>query len=105
MAIEDFFKSDVGKGLALGIGAAILAPVILPMVAQAARPLARAAIKSGIILYGKGREAIAELGEVVEDLMAEAQVEMEEGVEAEETMEPTVEAAEAEVVVETEAGQ
>ena len=25
MAIEDFFKSDVGKGLALGIGAAILA--------------------------------------------------------------------------------
>ncbi|MDV6343198.1 DUF5132 domain-containing protein [Nitrosomonas sp. Is37] len=78
MSVEDFFKSSTGKGFAIGIAAAILAPVILPAVVQAARPLARAAIKSGILLLNKGRETAAELGEVVEDLVAEARAEIDE---------------------------
>lgn len=78
MSVEDFFKSNTGKGFAIGIAAAILAPVILPAVAQAARPLARAAIKSGILFLNKGRETVAELGEVVEDLVAEARAEIDE---------------------------
>lgn len=76
--IEDLLKSESTKGLAIGIGAAILVPVILPAVAALARPIARAAIKTGIIFYEKGREAIAEMGEVVEDLVAEARADIEE---------------------------
>lgn len=78
MSVEDFFKSNTGKGFAIGIAAAILAPVVLPVVVQAARPLARAAIKSGILFLNKGRETVAELGEVVEDLVAEARAEIDE---------------------------
>jgi hypothetical protein len=78
MATEEFFKSGTGKGIAIGIGVAILAPLLLPTVAKAARPLARAAIKSGLLLFEKGRETAAELGEVMEDLLAEAQAEIEQ---------------------------
>jgi len=77
--IEDLLKSESTTGLAIGIGAAILVPVILPAVAALARPIARAAIKTGIIAYEKGREAIAEMGEVVEDLVAEARADIQEG--------------------------
>jgi hypothetical protein len=78
MAVEDFFKNNTGKGIAIGIAAAILAPAILPVVVQAARPLARAAIKSGLLFLNKSRETVAEMGEVVEDLVAEARAEIDE---------------------------
>ena len=48
------------------------------MVVQAARPLARAAIKSGLLFLNKSRETVAEMGEVVEDLVAEARAEIDE---------------------------
>ena len=100
MPAEDFFKSNVGKGVAIGIGAALLAPVVLPVLAKAGRPLARAAIKSGMLLFEKGRETVEEIGEVVEDLIAEAQAEIEEETEhtvIEEAAESVVEVAEAAV--------
>jgi hypothetical protein len=78
MAVEEAFKGSAGKGLAIGIGVAILAPLVLPAVATAARPLARAAIKTGMIFYEKSRETMAEFGEVVEDLVAEARADMEQ---------------------------
>ena len=76
--IEDFFKGESGKGIAIGLGAALLAPVVLPALAGLAKPLTRAAIKAGIIAYEKGREAAAEFGEVMEDLVAEARAELEQ---------------------------
>jgi hypothetical protein len=76
---EDLFKGDTGKGLAIGLGAAIVAPVALAALSGIGRPLARAAIKSGIIVYEKGRETLAEFGEVMEDLVAEARSEIEAG--------------------------
>jgi hypothetical protein len=79
MAIfEELFKRSVVTGIAVGVGAALLAPVLLPAVARLARPLMKAAIRSGIIFYEKGRETVAELGEVVEDIVAEAQAEISE---------------------------
>jgi len=65
-------------GIAVGIGAAIIAPIVMPILASVAKPLAKAVIKSGIMLYEKGRETVAEAGEMVEDIVAEAKSEMAE---------------------------
>ncbi len=76
MAIWDYRpKADLWTGVAIGVGL-LVAPVVIPMIADAARPVAKAAMKSGLILYEKGREMIAEVSEVVEDLAAEAKSEV-----------------------------
>jgi hypothetical protein len=69
-------KGNVVTGLGIGIGVALLGPVLIPVVANIAKPLAKAAIKGGVILYEKGREAVAETGEVIEDLLAEVKSEL-----------------------------
>jgi hypothetical protein len=74
---SDFFKSNVVTGLAAGIGATLLAPVLLPMLARIAKPLTKSVIKTGMTVYEKGRESFAELSETVDDLVAEAKVELE----------------------------
>jgi hypothetical protein len=66
----------MGTGVAVGIGALILAPIVLPMVGSVVKPLIKATIKGGIILFEKGREAIAETAEVLEDIAAEAKAEL-----------------------------
>ncbi|NLI81282.1 MAG: DUF5132 domain-containing protein [Deltaproteobacteria bacterium] len=66
----------VGAGLAVGIGAILLAPVLVPVVAAAAKPIIKAGIKGGMLLYAKTREIIAETQEVIEDLAAEAKSEL-----------------------------
>ncbi len=71
-------KGNILTGLAIGVGATILAPAIIPVLANIAKPLAKAALKGGIILYEKGKEAFAETKEVVEDLVAEAKAELSE---------------------------
>jgi hypothetical protein len=91
MAAEDFFTSTLGKGLAIGVGLAILGPVVAPALGRMARPAARAAVKSGMILYERGLEVAAEMGEVMEDLIAEARAELEEA--REETAAATEQAA------------
>lgn len=70
-------NNDVAKGVAIGIGAALLAPLAFVALSGVGRPAARAAIKAGLLVFDKGRETVAELGEVVEDLIAEAQAEIE----------------------------
>lgn len=75
--LDDLFKGNIVTGLAVGVGVAILAPVIAPVLASVGKPLAKSMIKSGMLLYEKGRETAAELGEVFEDLMAEAKAELE----------------------------
>jgi hypothetical protein len=76
MSLLNGFKGNIVTGLAIGIGATVLAPAIIPVFASIAKPLAKAAVKGGIMLYDKGREAYAETREVVEDLVAEARSEM-----------------------------
>ena len=71
--LENGFK--LGTGVAVGIGAVILAPVILPAIVAAVKPLMIAGIKGGIILYHKTSEMVAEAAETLEDLVAEAKAE------------------------------
>jgi hypothetical protein len=78
MAVQDIFKSNVAVALALGLAAAVVVPMMLPVIARASKPFAKAVIKSGLIVYEKGREAFAEVSEVVEDVVAEAQAEIEQ---------------------------
>jgi len=66
----------VSTGVAVGLGAILLAPTVLPIIAAVARPLVKATIKGGIILYERGKELIAETAEVLEDLAAEAKAEL-----------------------------
>ncbi len=73
----------IGTGVAVGLGVLVLAPAIIPAVAAVVRPLAKASIKSGMILLEKTREMIAEAKESVEDMAAEAQAEL-----AQERMQP-----------------
>ena len=77
MAIADFRpKGDIWTGVAIGVGL-LLAPVVFPMIASAARPVAKTALKYGLMAYEKGREMVAEVAEAVEDLAAEAKAEVE----------------------------
>ncbi len=76
--LDNGLKGNVLTALAIGIGGAILAPVVLPAIAGAAKPLLKAAIKGGLVLYEKGKETFAELSEVTEDIIAEAKSEMAE---------------------------
>jgi hypothetical protein len=72
--LDNGFK--LGTGLAIGVGAIILAPVVIPAVAAIVKPLLKAGIKGGLVLYDKSIVAIAEAKEVIEDLAAEARAEV-----------------------------
>jgi hypothetical protein len=77
VALLDNFKiGTVGTGVVIGIGALLLAPAIIPAVGTVVRPIAKAVIKSGLIVFEKTRELIAEAQETVADMAAEAQAEL-----------------------------
>ncbi len=80
MAISDMIsKGNIWTGIAIGAGL-LAAPVVIPAVASAARPLLKAVIKGGYVLYEYGREMVAEVTELTEDLFVEAKAEFEAGV-------------------------
>ena len=73
--LENGLKTTLG-GIAVGIGMAVVAPVIVPILASIAKPLTKAVIKEGLILYDKGRETVAEAKETIDDLVAEVHSEL-----------------------------
>jgi hypothetical protein len=72
------FNPNTIKGFAWGVGVAVLAPVAVTALVTVGRPALRAAIKAGLLLYDQGREKMAEAGELWEDLVAEAQADLDE---------------------------
>ena len=74
---DDMFKGgNIIAGVAVAIGAAVLAPVIAPAVSGLLRPAAKAVIKGGILAYDRGRQAVAQVGEMTSDLAAEARADV-----------------------------
>jgi hypothetical protein len=69
-------NEDLIKGAALGVGLALLVPVAIMALAPVVKPLARSAVRGGLLAYEKGREALEEIGESMEDLKAEIEAEM-----------------------------
>lgn len=65
--------------LAVGAGVVFLAPVVLPIVGAALKPVLKAAIKGGIMAYEGAKVSVAETKETIEDLAAEAKAEIAEG--------------------------
>lgn len=78
LALDEVISGGGVPGAVVGIGALLLAPILIPAVAGAGKPVAKAVIKEGIKLYEKGKESFAEVGEVFEDLIAEAKAELAE---------------------------
>jgi len=72
-----WLKGNIVSGLAIGIGSAIIAPLVIPALSKAAKPLAKAAIKGGLVLYETSKEKLAEAQELMDDLLAEAKAELE----------------------------
>lgn len=77
---------SVGTGAIIGIGALILAPVLAPAIAAAARPLIKAGLKGSIMLYEKSKEMIAETQELLEDMVAEVKAELSQQGEVDEAL-------------------
>jgi len=76
MAIWDYRpQSGLWIGVAIGVGV-LVAPVVFPMVAGAAKPVAKGLMKTGLMLYEKGTEMVAEFVEAIEDLAVEAKSEV-----------------------------
>jgi hypothetical protein len=75
---DDMLKGGL-PGVLVGVGVALVAPVLLPAAAAGVRPLAKTLIKGGLIVAETVREVVAEAGEQLSDLVAEVQ---EEGADA-----------------------
>lgn len=72
------FVEDFGlPGLALGAGALLLAPILGVPLAKAGKPLAKATIKTSILVYEKTKNA-AEAQEALEELVTESKAELAE---------------------------
>lgn len=69
------FNRDFIQGFAVGVGVTVAASAIAVTLVVGRRPFARAVLRGGNMLLEKAREAAAEAGEIIEDLIAEARVE------------------------------
>ena len=69
------WKGMIAAMLAGGAIGVVVSPVVRPAIARNARPALKAAMRAGLSLYDQGREATAELGEIVEDVAAELKAE------------------------------
>jgi len=70
--INDLMKSNITTGPAIVVGLTVLRPIVVPAAARIAKPVPESAIKAGIIVLEKGRETLARLGEITEEICAEA---------------------------------
>lgn len=75
MALLDDAFSGSGGAVLIGIGAALVAPVLLPVAGAILRPVAKGVIKGGFYLADTLQEVIAEGSEQLSDLVAEVQAE------------------------------
>ncbi len=66
----------ISSPIIIGIGAILLAPVILPAAGNVMRPLIKATVKTGLLAAQKGRELLSEAMESLEDITAEVKAEL-----------------------------
>ena len=76
--IINFVEEAGTPGIIAGIGAVLLAPVLIPVVTGIGKPILKSLVKGGILAYEKSRGAFAEMGETWDDIIAEAKAEIAE---------------------------
>ena len=64
------------QNLLIGAAAVVLAPIVVPAVLAGMRPVAKTVVKGGVLVYDKAREMVAEVGEQMGDIVAEARAEL-----------------------------
>lgn len=69
---------SVGTAVVVGAAGVFLAPIVLPMAMGVVKSLTKAGMKTGYMLYEKGRVMAEETKETFEDLAAEAKAELAE---------------------------
>lgn len=74
--ITGSLSSSWTTNILVGAAVVLVAPIVVPAVLAGVRPLAKMVIKGGVLAYDKTAEMIAEMGEQVSDLMAEARSEL-----------------------------
>jgi len=75
MALLDDMLSGWGTTVVIGVGVALAAPALLPAAGAVIRPVAKGLIKGGLFVADSLRELVAEGGEQISDLVAEARAE------------------------------
>lgn len=72
------FNRDFIQGFAVGVGVTVAVSAIAITLVVGRRPFARAVVRGGNMLVEKAREAAAEAGEIIEDLIAESRIDEDE---------------------------
>ncbi|ESA34887.1 hypothetical protein N836_14090 [Leptolyngbya sp. Heron Island J] len=62
---------STGQVITIGVATVALTPIVLPVL----RPVLKATIKTGVTAFEKTKQAIAETGEILADIAAEAKAE------------------------------
>ena len=75
MALIDDIAAYGLPAALVGVGAVLVAPLVLPVVGSVARPVAKGAIKGYLALVDGTKEWFAEASEQWSDLVAEAKAE------------------------------
>jgi hypothetical protein len=75
-SLTESLGGSAASNVLIGAAAVILAPIVVPAVLAGMRPLAKAAIKGGVLVFDKTREVFAEAEEQMSDLVAEARAEL-----------------------------
>lgn len=70
--LKKAYQQNPNRTLAIGVGAVVLTPILIPLL----KPVAKATVKTGVILYQKTKGSLAEAGEVMGDIIAEAKAEV-----------------------------
>jgi len=75
--LEDIPKGGLSAVL-VGLGTVIVAPIVIPAVGSALRPFAQTLVKGGVMMYDMLKESVAEAGEQLNDMVAQARSELAE---------------------------
>lgn len=70
--VTELAQDPNARAIAIGAAAVVVTPLVLPY----AKPLLRGTLKSSVIFFEKTRGAIAEAGELLADIAAEARAEV-----------------------------
>ena len=75
-SIAEGFGGSLMSNLLIGAAAVVLAPIVVPAILAGMRPVAKTVVKGGVLVYDKAREMVAEVGEQMGDIVAEARSEL-----------------------------